>query len=235
MTPWRDIRSKVSGGESEIAKIREAVRAKAGIDDFRELVKLSEQGTSREVVMLGCRALGQTRSRLVVDLLLEMSRSPDEEIACEAIGALTVINSRRATRPLLKRLQDSTSEVVRNDIVFALGILADRRAERLLCHFVVMHPSEMTRALAAQSLAGAGGRKLTYEVLARATADPFPVVRWSALNSLGNLGQRRWAYLAEGCLNDDSVVETLPDRETVGQAAARAYEALTKTLCRWAT
>jgi len=176
---------------------------------------------------IACLALGHLRFDSAIPLLTKLANDEDLSLAINSMRALSAIRSQRATSPLMEIVKRSKREEVRNAAINALGSLGDKRAERMLRGILADHTeSEFTRSYAAQSLGFLGRGNLTVASLMGALQDPSPTIRWSALNSLGIIGDRRAISVIQMHLSDEAIVPSLPDHATVQDAARNALQNL---------
>lgn len=204
-----------------------AIMAELGLQTERSLLDYCRDSSKgAEQRAKACYVLGFLRPPGTVPVLIEVANDKSPRLASASISALSVIGSRRATRPLMRIVRQATTEEIRNVAVSCLGRLGDKRAESLVCSLLADSMPDTTRAYAAQALSGLATREQSFKALVNALVDRSPIVRWTAAVSLGNLGDARAAAPLRAATMDDSVVSELPDKETVGEAAKRALDQL---------
>lgn len=182
---------------------------------------------SKDRRLKACLALGYLENREAIPLLIGLVRNSDSQIACSAMRALSASGSKRATRPLIEVVRGCGDDERRNAAISALSSLRDHRAEATLRGTLAnRRESENIRSAAAQALGFLPARRRSVGSLISALDSPEPLIRWSALNSLGLVGGASSVDAVRRFIVDDAVVEALPDRETVSSAAQNALQNL---------
>jgi len=179
---------------------------------------------SSEVRVKACYALGFLKAHKAVPALIKAADDDNPQVSCQAILSLSVLGSRRATRPLMRIVRHSANEEVRNMAVLCLGQLCDKRAETLVCNLLARAESEATRSYAAQALSRLSHSEQSFQAVLKALSDVHALVRWTAAAALGSIGDRRAVGPLRSALSDREVIPTLPAEETVAEAAKRALD-----------
>ena len=196
-----------------------------GIEGEAELLKFCAEGrgdTSERGI--ACLALGCFEYKPAVPALLKLADDDDLSLVINATRALEMIGSLRAVRPMMSLANDATRVEVRNRAIDVLGTLGDERAEELLVR-ILSGPSEAesTRVCAAEALGGLRRHSdSAVACLLSVLREQSALLRWTALNSLGIIGDRTTIPAIQSCLLDQEIVAQLPSKRTVASAAENA-------------
>jgi HEAT repeat protein len=120
-----------------------------------------------------------------LDILLLAASNENEQIAWCVANALSILGSRKATRPLLHVLRTSAECWRREAAIYALGLLADNRAAGQLVQVLGdRRERDNTRSLAADALSGLTNDHRVIQALLRHHNDSSVAVRFSVLCAL---------------------------------------------------
>ena len=173
-----------------------------------------------------CDAIALLKPINATAALLEAANSSKVEVATAAIGALSLIGSKKATRSLMSIVRRSPIEAIRGSAICCLGHLCDKRAEELVSRVLSQASSSNTRCYATQALSRLATRDRSFRLLLKSLRDKVPLVRWNVIVALDTLGDLRAIPSLQALCLDDAPVLELPDRETVGAAAKRVLKEL---------
>ena len=215
--PARRSKQIAGFGKSRMADL--GVETEAGLLALCQDVKESSDRRGR-----ACRAIGFLNPPGSVQALITLASEDETNVAIEAINALSVIKDRKAVRPLMDVVRNSTNEEVKNVAIMCLGHLADKNAESLVCDLLTTAKSEYTRSAAAQALSALARQEQSFEALIAALQDTSAAVRWTAAVTLGNVGDDHAIESLKSRLPDKESVPGLPAEETVSRAAECALQ-----------
>jgi hypothetical protein len=200
-----------------------------GIENEAELLKfcVDPQGDA-SARGIACLALGYFEYRPAVPVLVKLADDANLSLVVNATRALSVIGSLRAVRPMLSLAKGATRVEVRNRAIDVLGMLGDRRAEETLVAILSNRSvPESTRVCAADALAGLRPRSdAPIACLLGVLKEDSALLRWTALNSLGIMGDRNTIPAIQACLVDQESVHRVSSEETVASAAENALRNL---------
>jgi HEAT repeat protein len=202
---------------------------KLGIDGEEALLRFCAD-KEQEVSARGtaCLALGFFKYERAVPTLLQLADDPDLSLVVNATRALEMIADPRAFEPMLTLAKDATRVEVRNRAIDVLGMLGDSRAEETLVTILGdRREAESTRCSAADAIGGLpqhSGRAVP--CLLEALKEPSALIRWTALNTLGLMGDQSVVPALQSCLSDKEIVPDLPEATTVANAAENALKNL---------
>jgi HEAT repeat protein len=200
-----------------------------GVDGEVELMRFCAD-IRREVSARGiaCLALGFMGYKPAVPVLLELANDADLSLVVNATRALEMIPSPESVRPMLSLVKDATRVEVRNRAIDVLGTLGDSRAEETLVNILCDHAeAETTRCCAAAAIGGLlQHRDVTTARLLDVLKESSAILRWTALNTLGIMGDESAISAVQACLTDEEIVPHLPSETTVASAAENALRNL---------
>jgi len=200
-----------------------------GIENEVELLKFcaNEQGdvSARGIA---CLALGCFEYKPAVSVLVGLADHADLGLVVNATRALSMIGSRKAVRPMISLAKGATRVEVRNRAIDVLGMLMDSRAEETLVSVLCdCGEAESTRCSAAAAIGGLPQRsRRAVSCLLEALKESSALLRWTALNTLGILGDSSTIPAIQACLSDNETVPDLPEATTVANAAENALKNL---------
>jgi len=177
---------------------------------------------------IACLALGFFGYKPAVPVLIELANDSDLSLVVNATRALEMIPSPEAVLPMLSLAKDATRVEVRNRAIDVLGTLGDNRAEETLVSILCDHAeAESTRCCAADAICGLlqHGDVATARLL-DVLKEPSAILRWTALNALGIMGDESAIPAIQACLTDEEIVPHLPSATTVASAAENALRNL---------
>ncbi len=176
------------------------------------------------------RLLDQHRVREAIRVLVPLVANEDDVLAVTATSAITNINSRTATRLLLRTLnRNSRTEAVLRTI-YALRMLCDRRALPYLISILndETRPAPI-RDEAAEAMA-VFPSKQALKALIRASNDPSPCVRLSVAYSLGCFKNKESADILQKLAHDHNQVY---GGRTVSEQACDSLLAIKSSAPKW--
>lgn len=177
---------------------------------------------------IACLALGCFEYKPAVPVLLKLADDDDLGLVVNATRALEIIADPRAFQPMLTLATDATRVEVRNRAIDVLGVLGDIRAEDTLVSILGnRREAESTRCSAADAIAGLlqhSGQAVS--CLLEALKEPSALIRWTALNTLGLMGDQSVVPTLQTFLSDEELVPDLPEVTTVASAAENALKNL---------
>jgi HEAT repeat protein len=176
---------------------------------------------------VACLALGFLRYKAAVPVLLKLANHRDIALVVNATRSLEMIGSLRAVGPMMSLAQGPTRTEVRNRAIDVLGALRDNRAERLLVAIVNSRAEDQsTRCCAADAIAGLQPHsEAALAGLLGLLKEPSAILRWTALNSLGVMGDRSAIPAIQALLEDKEIVSCLPSPQpSVSDAAEKALK-----------
>jgi HEAT repeat protein len=200
-----------------------------GVDGEEALLRCCADGQSEASARgVACLALGFLGYKPAVPILLELANDSDLSIVVNATRALEMIPSPEIVLPMLSLAKDATRVEVRNRAIDVLGTLGDNQAEETLVSILCDHAeAETTRCCAAAAIGGL----LQHSDVATARLldvlkEPSAILRWTALNTLGIMGDESAIPAIQACLSDGEIVPHLPSETTVASAAESALRNL---------
>jgi len=119
-----------------------------------------------------------------VEVLIKIVKHKNEEVRCEAVGALGKIKDPRAVKPLIKALKDKDL-YVRQCAAEALGQIGDQKAMEPLIK-ALKDKDWPVRESAAEALGQIGDQK-AIEALIEALRDKHSLVQWRAAEALSQI------------------------------------------------
>jgi HEAT repeat protein len=177
---------------------------------------------------IACLALGFLEYKPAFHILLGLADNSDLSLVVNATRALEMIPSPMAVAPMLSLLRDATRTEVRNRAIDVLGTLGDDRAEEALVNILSdRSEAESTRCCAADALGGIHEPSdMAIASLLEVLNEPSALLRWTALNSLGIMGDQSVTPVIKTFLADEQMVPHLPSKITVSSAAENALRNL---------
>jgi HEAT repeat protein len=177
---------------------------------------------------IACLALGFFRYGRAVPILLELADDPDVSLVVNATRALEMIADPRTVQPMLALAKGATRVDVRNRAIDVLGMLGDSRAEGTLVNILGdRREAESTRCAAADAIGGLPQHsRRAVSCLLETLKEPSALIRWTALNTLGLMGDQGVVPALQACLSDKEIVPDLPEATTVASAAENALKNL---------
>jgi HEAT repeat protein len=198
-----------------------------GIEGEAELLKLCADVQGDAMARgIACLALGCFEYEPAIPILVGLADHEDLRLVINATRALSMIGSRKAVRPMISLAKDAIRVEVRNRAVDVLGMLRDSRAEETLVR-ILSDPAEAesTRCSAAAAIGGLSQQSSeALSSLLGALKEPSALMRWTALNTLGLVGDQSIIPLIQVYLVDHEIVPQLPSRITVASAAENALD-----------
>lgn len=164
--------------------------------------------------------LGLTREKVAIPLLVQVIH--DEELAWSAAHALIYLNSRSATRTLIKLLRSVTGIEQRTACVYVLWHLCDRRAVSTLLAIAANSVEAIkTRAMAIEALGPMLKRNSVRQSIAALQQDQFVELRYAAVCALsGDMPRSR--SLLQASVTDTGVLQRVG---SVGELAQNILSA----------
>jgi HEAT repeat protein len=200
-----------------------------GVEGEEALLRFCTDGQNEASVRgIACLALGFLGYKPAVPVLLELANDHDLSLVVNATRALEMIGDPRAVRPMISLAKEATRVEVRNRAIDVLGMLGDNRAEETLVSVLADDAeAESTRCSAADAIGGLPQHSdravaCLLEVLRESSA----LLRWTALNTLGIMGDQSAIPAIRACLSDEAIVPHLPSETTVSSAAENALKNL---------
>jgi HEAT repeat protein len=200
-----------------------------GVAGEEALLRLCADGQSEASARgVAALALGFLGYKPAVPILLELANNNDLSVVVNATRALEMIPSAETVLPMLSLAKDATRVEVRNRAIDVLGTLGDNQAEETLVSILCDHAeAETTRCCAAAAIGGL----LQHSDVATARLldvlkEPSAILRWTALNTLGIMGDESAIPAIQACLSDGEIVPHLPSETTVASAAENALRNL---------
>jgi len=177
---------------------------------------------------IACLALGCFEYKPAVPILVGLADHEDLGLVVNATRALSMIGSRKAVRPMISLAKNATRVEVRNRAIDVLGMLMDSRADETLVSILCDRgEAESTRSSAAAAIGGLRQHSdQAVLCLLEALREPSALVRWTALNTLGIMGDQSTIPAIQACLMDQDIVPQLPSETTVASAAENALRNL---------
>jgi len=206
-----------------------ALAEELGLDGEKSLLTFCADQKKESLARgTACLALGFLQYEPAVPTLLELADDPDLSLVVNATRALEMIADPRAFQPMLTLAKDATRVEVRNRAIDVLGMLGDNRAEETFVSILSdRREAESTRCSAADAigcLPQHSGRAVS--CLLEALKEPSALIRWTALNTLGLIGDQSVVPALHACLSDKEIVPDLPEATTVASAAENALKNL---------
>jgi len=169
-----------------------------------------------------CWILGQLGDKRSVGVLLRAFNDKNAKLTWEAAKSLSLIQSKKAVRPLISALRESRDVEKCAAAVYALGHLRDNRTVQPLVNTLNNKDEQArVRGYAAEALAYLKEGQ-TVDSLIVALKDPAVEVRfWSAF-ALGQLGDRKAIVELQRVAATDK--DTLPKWGEISKEAADAIE-----------
>jgi HEAT repeat protein len=202
---------------------------KLGIEGEAELLKFCADGQGEASARgIACLALGCFEHKPAVPALLKLAEDDDLSLVVNATRALEMIGSLRALRPMISLAKRATRTEVRNRAIDVLGALGDKRAEETLVSILSDRAeAESTRVCAADALGGLRQHgDPAIACLLGVLREPSALLRWTALNTLGIMGDPSAIPAIQAYLVDQEIVPQLPSETTVASAAVNALKNL---------
>jgi hypothetical protein len=204
-----------------------------GLKDARTLLEFcDDENQTASQRALACLALGYLRYPAAVPVLVKLASDLDLRIVNDATRALEMLRSELAVRPMISLVQQERRVEVRNRAIDVLGAIGDPRTEALLVSILTnVAEIESTRCCAADAIGGLREHSNTaIASLKGALGERSPLLRWTALNTLGIMGDVTVIPTIKPLLDDSEIVPNLPSPTTVGSAAKNALKNL--RVCR---
>jgi HEAT repeat protein len=200
-----------------------------GVDDEEALLRVcADRRKEASARGIACLALGFFGYKPAVPVLLELANDTDLSLVVNATRALEMIPSPEAVLPMLFLAKNTTRVEVRNRAIDVLGTLGDNRAvETLVGALRDKAEAESTRCCAADALGGLHEHSdVAIACLLDVLKEPSALLRWTALNTLGIMGDQSTIPAIQACLADEEIVPHLPPETTVSSAAENALKNL---------
>ncbi len=200
-----------------------------GIDGRKALLSFcADKQKEASARGIACLALGFFRYKPAVPLLLELANDHDLSLVVNATRALEMIADQRAISRMLALAKEATRVEVRNRAIDVLGALGDQRAEETLVGILNNSAeAESTRCCAAEAIVGLRQpSEATIASLLGILKEPSPLLRWTALNTLGITCDQSTIPAIKAYLADKEIVPQLPATTTVASAARNALRNL---------
>jgi HEAT repeat protein len=203
--------------------VRKDGRRRSGSSDYSAAIRFAQddgQPILERVETI--RFLGKRRVRGAVPALVHLLDQGLDEIRAASGWALEVIESRAATRSLIRIVRRHKSFVAREWALLVLHMLGDPRAELALTNLLNdKEESDYLRGRAAQALGMIHpASKRTAATLIRASSDPSGEVRYSAICALSAIQNPRDMAAAITALESLTLDPTeLPNEGSVGKLA----------------
>lgn len=166
----------------------------SGCSSMRELIEvLRDPSQTSDLREEAARVLGHSKCREALGALSYGLDDPVPEIALASAWALQGMQSRSATKPLLRviRGRGQYSDRLRLEAIVAMWEIGDQRAEADLIRVssAVGIEDEYARDRATEALSRTIHRRKSQRAIAARLFDPSPLVRYSALCACGGLGR----------------------------------------------
>jgi HEAT repeat protein len=160
--------------------------AELRIGSLKELITLiSDPQESADRRARACAIAGGLRFRAAVDPLVGLIEQGDPQLARAASHALAEIQSRRATRRLIRVVLSQHPAHVRESAILALRFLADPRCGQALRRVLDAANEPISlRVRAAEALGDLRPKRFATQALLRAAEAEHPELRYAAISAL---------------------------------------------------
>ncbi len=165
-----------------------------------------------------------------IHVLLERLKSSDEQASFDAARQIAELNSRAATRTIMRVAKTAAHVHSRRFAIFVLRRLSDRRSVRLLSSLLgSQEEPEGIRDEAAEALSVFAEKRsrLATEALLSARGDASAAVRFSVAYSLGFCNDSRCRRALLDLQRDNAVTQSA--NTSVGEMARQSLENLQRT------